>query len=304
MTLLPWTLGTSAALAWAASRVRYRRARLGPPPEPPPPLASTELRAVTLNAWRLSDPARVPRLIAALAHSGRSLASEAPALPEIFAVQEIESHEALSALREAVASTHRVVACDCSFRRDGSLNSCVAVGLSRQALRIEGSRCIELGRVWPDAERCAIRADVCDASGAPFTIIGAHMAWHVDNAPMSERLVQALPRDRPLLVLGDFNTWPGRRSYRRLVSGPLRDACVGAPTTTPISLRVDLILLSREWRVTRTLNRRSAFEAFGVESFLRWPVIHHALSGRGDPQDCPVSDHLPEGAVIAAVDND
>jgi hypothetical protein len=127
--------------------------------------------------------------------------------------------------------------------------------------------------------------------------VGVHLAYHVDNDPMARRLAEALPEGRPLVVLGDFNTWPGRPSYARLAGGALRDACPGAPPTTPIARRVDLVLVSDGVRVTRTLDRRRAFESFGVRSFFDPVVLHHALTGRGGAT-CPVSDHLPEGAVI------
>jgi endonuclease/exonuclease/phosphatase family metal-dependent hydrolase len=304
MTIGSYALGgaSAAAVVWTASRIGYRRTELGPPPEPPPLLAPGQLRAITLNAWRMSDPARVPKLVLALEHLGRSLAQSECALPEIFAIQEIESQEAFYALKHAIAATHDLITAECSFRRDGSMKSGVALGVARDAFCIERSQCIELGRIWPDARRCAIRADVRARNGSPFTIVGTHMAWHPDNTAMSERLLSALPIDRPMIVLGDFNTWPARRSYQRLVSGALRDACVGAPVTTPIKLRVDLVLVSYEWRVERALSRRSAFDAFGVDSFFRWGVVHHALSGRGHPDRCPVSDHLPEGAVLALIE--
>jgi hypothetical protein len=70
-------LGLSIAALALVSRVAYRAEALGAPSaSAPPALAAGELRAVTMNAWRLSDPARVPRLVEAIEHTGRSLAGD------------------------------------------------------------------------------------------------------------------------------------------------------------------------------------------------------------------------------------
>ncbi|MGE0785978.1 MAG: endonuclease/exonuclease/phosphatase family protein [Sandaracinaceae bacterium] len=285
-----------------ASRVGYRPEDLGPPGPPPPALERDQLRAVTLNAWRLANPARVTKLVDGLERSAELLATGSAArLPEIFAIQEIESREAADALRDAVAPTHDLLSCECAHEKDGTLRSAVAIGIARDRLTLEGESCVELGRIWPDHPRCALRADVRTSDGEPLTIVAVHMAWHIENDPMARRLVDALPADRPLLVLGDFNTWPGRKAYDTLTRGRLRDACEGAPPTTPIARRVDFVLASDEIAIDGRLDRRRAFDAMGVESFLRWPVLRHTFRGphsRSDADDCPVTDHLPEGVVL------
>lgn len=290
-----------AGVGAAVSTLRWRPENLGPSGEAPGPLEPGDVRAVTFNAWKLSDPVRVPRYVRALERTGALLAADAPALPELFAVQEIESRDALAALREEVAPTHALVSCECAVGSDGRLRSAVALGVSRERFEVRGERCVELGRVWPDHPRCAVRVDLADETGETLQVLGVHMAWHLDNASMARRVREAIDPSRPTVLLGDFNTWSGRSAYDRLAAPPLRDVSPRGGPTTVIDRRVDLVLVSEHLEVGRTLNRRDSYDAVRPTSSLTLPGFPFGLTEQqceDDPAACPVSDHLPEGAVL------
>ena len=143
--------------------------------------------------------------------------------------------------------------------------------------------------MWPDHPRCGVAVDLVDPGGRRVTAVGVHLAWHVNNAGMSARLRDAIDTDDPLVVLGDFNTWPGTTSFSRLTAAPLRDACPGAPATTLIDKRVDLVLVSEQWAVHRALDRRRAYDVVPPTSSLTLPGFRSGSARATAPPIPPVA---------------
>jgi hypothetical protein len=286
--------GGRAVLRWDPDELgRPSRARA-------PELEADEMRAVTFNAWKLAQVERVPGAIAALETTASELGrgGDRGALPELFAVQEIESRAAARELRRALSPTHSVAICECAQASDGSLRSAVAIAADRRFFDLESKSCIALGRVWPDHPRCAARMTL-EHDGEPLTAISVHMAWHVDNSEMAARLRDAMEpelraRSR-IVVLGDFNAWQGTQAYRTLAREPLADSFPAGPPTHFTGGRIDWVLRGPGLRLVRGVDRRALYDALSPATDLYLPAACRAQG----PPDCPVSDHLPEGAVLA-----
>ena len=292
-------VGLGVIVAGCMATFRWRPDTLGPSrTERVPPLAEADLRAVTFNAFRLSQTPRVPGTIDALRTSAGLLGGSDRALPELIALQEIESRETARALSDALAPTHWVGVCECASEDDGSLRSAVALAVDRSALQVVSHRCVSLGRVWPDHPRCAVEAQVRSPDGRALRVIGVHLAWHFDNDPMARRLraviAPALADHERVLVMGDFNTWPESDSHVTMSAPPMRDARPGAPPTHFTGERLDYFFFGPGLRVVRALDRRASYDALLPASTLTMPDA----CARTGPPECPVSDHLPEGAVI------
>ena len=283
-----------AALGWDPDELGERREGA------PPALAPGELRVVNLNAFRLGQPERVPRLLDALRFTGASLAHAEQDLPELIAIEEIESEAAAQALERALAPSHEVITCVCAQRGDGSMRSAVALGVAR-TLGVSARRCVDLGRVWPDHTRCAAGAELTTREGThEVSAFAVHLAWHVDNSSMAARLAghlhDASARGRAIILAGDLNTWPGSESYRTLTAPPLRDAVPSGPPTHFTGGRLDYVIASEALEVVRTLDRRATYERLRPAETVWLPGdCGQAARERGR---CPVSDHLPEGIVV------
>ncbi len=299
-----------AALVVAIALVAVAYAFVMPSWERPPieqgteaaPLELGQVRAVTLNAWKLAQPQRVPRLMDALRISAGILSDGGAPLPELVAIQEIESRDAARALTAALEATHHVVICECA-ERDGRLRSAVLVAAAREGFALEGQRCIDLGAEWPDHARCAAEATLQPAGGARLTLLGTHLGWHWSgNEAMARRLRREASIDGATVWLGDFNAAEGSDAYTELTRAPLRDTRVGAPPTHYVGRRYDLVLVSRAVGVVRGLDRRASFDALQPTSSYSLPWLPYGFHDRhceDRPAACPLSDHLPEGAVLS-----
>jgi hypothetical protein len=266
------------------------------------PLEEGQLRAVTLNAWNLTQAERVPRLLAALGTTASLLAEDDARLPELIAAQELESREAVRALAAELDETHHFVSCECAERGDGRLCSAVAVAASRERFELSAHRCINLGRDWPDHGRCAVEVTLERAGGLPLTVLSVHLPWRWDGSSMARRLRSDASAEGPRVWLGDFNASEGSDAYAELTRAALRDARAGAPPTHYVGRRSDLVLVSRELGVVRGLDRRASFDALGPSSSYSTPWLPYGWTDRrcdDQPADCPLSDHLPEGAVLS-----
>lgn len=290
-------LALGSLLAVGASALRWDPEGLGPDrPAHGARLRSDEFRVVTLNGFKLSEAWRIDPLVDALGELSHALASENPGAPEVVAVQELESRPAVAALRARLTS-HELIACECALADDGSLRSAVALAVRRDAFTVLERGCVPLGRVWPDHPRCAVEASLSHSGGGRIRVVAVHMAWHLANASMARRLRDhALAAREPgeaLLLLGDFNTWPDRDAFDVLAAPPLRDARPGAPPTHFGGLRLDFLFLDG-LSVSRGLDRRRSYEELRPVSRLWLPdACDHPGS-----TECPLSDHLPEGAVL------
>lgn len=261
-------------------------------------LGAHELRAVTLNAWKLWHPARVAGYVEALRKTGEVLgAGDRGDLPELFAAQELESRGVVRALIAEVDRTHEVTVCECATDDDGSLRSAVAIAADRRFFMQTGQRCVALDRVWPDHARCAVVVDL-EHEGRALHAVGVHLTWHPEDVAMAERLraaiEPAIASGDPVLVLGDLNAEPGSAAYEAIVRGSLIDTRRGAPATHFAGGRIDYVLASRA-RFVRGLARRASFDALAPGALIWVP----GACSRGVSSECPVSDHLPEGAVLS-----
>ena len=291
----------SMGVAYALFAPGWERPPADPGAAPAPPLEQGQLRAVTLNVWKLSQRARVPRLLDGLATTASSLArDEQSTLPELIGLQELESADAVRAVAAALEVTHHFASCACAERGDGSLRSAVAVAASRVEFVSRGHRCIDLDREWPDRPRCAVEMSLEREDGTTLTVLSTHLSWY--GGSMAGRLRQRASLDHPTVWLGDFHAEQGSARYAELSRDPLRDARVGAPATHFLSSRSDLVLVSRSIEVVRGLDRRASFDALEPSSPYAVPGLPYGWGERAcedHPVDCPLSDHLPEGAVLS-----
>ena len=264
-----------------------------------PALQAGEARVVTLNAWRLATNARVPGYVGAVDAIAAELGQGGGSHPEMLSIQEIQSREVLAELEQRFAGegTH-FASCVCSVRADGSVREAV-VGVTAPPVIARSSECIDLGAMFPDHERCAvlIRGEL---GGRPVDFVSTHLAWHVENSPMVERLMGELSARGALgpgtVIAGDFNAWPGSTAHEAMIAGALRDARPGAGRTHSIGGRIDYVLLGEGLDVVRAIDRRSSYEAVQPTAALALP---DACATEGPPA-CPVSDHLPEAVVVRA----
>lgn len=261
------------------------------------PLGAGELRVVTWNAWRLHAPERVPGLVRAIDRVGEQLARGAEPRPELVAIQEIESREAIAALERELGADGFFASCECAHHIDGSLRSAVAIAV-RAPLRVRSHECIPLASIVPDHSRCAVLARVLDEQGRSFDFVGVHLAWHVANEPMADRLRRELAARDALgprtIVAGDLNAWPGTDAFARMIEPPLSDARPDAPPTHFLGWRLDHVIHGEELDVVRALDRRWSHDTFEPAAAFLLP----RACAHGGPPDCPLSDHLPEGVVL------
>ncbi|WP_157069307.1 endonuclease/exonuclease/phosphatase family protein [Sandaracinus amylolyticus] len=284
--------------------VRWQPDSLGPAPvsieASAPPLSDDELAVMTINAWRLSQPARVPALVDAIDREGTALGGGRPAL---VGIQEIQSRDAIQALSRELEDDGFFAACECSIRTDGSLRSAVAAAVSEPYV-VRGHECVSLERLFPDQRRCALLARVDDPAGRSIVLVVVHLAWHPSNGAMAAWLRQELVERDALgprtILLGDLNAWPGTEGYDRIVAPPLRDAVPGAPATHYFGWTIDHVAVGDAFETVRSLDRRASYERIRPAAAIVMPLACDA----GGPPGCPVSDHLPEGVVLRWRDGD
>ena len=261
---------------------------------------------VTFNTWRLREPARVSRLYAALealgADMGLATTGDAPlTLPDVIALQELEAEPAIDALAARLAPSHEFGACVCARNGDGSTHSVVGLAVRRGRFDVRAMQCVELGRLWPDHQRCALVAEVEPADAPePLAVTVTHLSSRPWSGGQAERLVAEL-RARGLLsrptalVVGDFNFAPGSHGYHALVSSSLHDAFSPSRGRTHwFSGRVDHVFCGSGLTLVRPLDRALAYRVVQPGSTLELP----AACRRDDHGGCPLSDHLPEGGVF------
>lgn len=262
----------------------------------PSPLGEDELRVVTWNAWRLRERERVEGLVAAIDRVGGALAG-GDERPELVTIQEIESSEALRSLERWMSERGFFAACRCATNPDGTLRSAVAIAV-RSPLVVRAHECIPLPGIFPDHPRCAVLARVVDEAGRDLDFIGVHLAWHVVNVSMANRLRRELEARGALgahtILAGDLNAWPGTRAFTRMSQPPLRDARPNAFPTHFLGRRLDYVLVGSDFEVIRGIHRRWSFDVFAPAARFTLPqaCVHEG------PPACPISDHLPEAVVL------
>jgi endonuclease/exonuclease/phosphatase family metal-dependent hydrolase len=290
------------AVGVAAARGAFTRwdpGELGPARDTPEvALAEGELRVVTWNAWFLHSVHRVAPLLDALDRVGRALGHAERDRPELVAIQEIQSEEVITALRDRFEEDGGAFhACACSRRVDGSIRGAVGAGVS-PPLRAVGHECIDLGDLWPDHTRCMVLVHVRDARGEELDFVAVHLAWHLANAPMARRLREDLEArgalDARTIIAGDLNASPGSDAHAVLSAPPLVDARPDAPRTHFLGGRLDYVLHGEAFEVARAIDRRWSWEETRPAARFTMP---RACVDRGPPE-CPVSDHLPEAVVL------
>ncbi|MXR50263.1 endonuclease [Halovenus sp. WSH3] len=109
------------------------------------------------------------------------------------------------------------------------------------------------------------------ANGAVLTVVNTHFDHvgeraRLESARLARERIDALPADRPAVLLGDFNAEPGSEPYESLIGDgfdrALRDARIAAreragPATTLTDFEssreriVDHVFVTAEWQVDR-----------------------------------------------------
>ncbi len=267
-----------------------------------------QISVVTMNTWKLRERHRVPRLIEALGKLGRELGvppSSAP-LPDVVLFQELEDDNAIEVLRRSLHRTHSFHSCTCAQRKDGGTHSAVAIAVRRSRFRRKHKRCHDLGSLWPDHQRCAAAVSIVPPKGAPIDMVSVHMSARPGNHPQARTLVQILRRGgylkrKRLLVGGDFNFGPGSKGYR-VMTEVLRDFFPKPNKrgrTHWFGGRLDFFFVSEQLSLVRVLDRRKAYQVIRPASSLFLP----RRCKLRDEAHCPLSDHVPEGAVFQHSNN-
>jgi endonuclease/exonuclease/phosphatase family metal-dependent hydrolase len=277
-------------------------------PSPPRPAIARagHVGVVTFNTWRLREPARVPRLYAALeafgADLGLAMTGDAPStLPDVIALQELEAQPAIDALAARLVPTHEFRTCVCAANEDGSNRSVVGLAVRRGRFDVRASQCVELGALWPDHTRCALVETIqLPDAREPLMLTATHLSSRPFSGGQADRLVAELRAHDALsppdaLVVGDFNFTPGSHGYRALTSSSLRDPFDPSRGRTHwFSGRVDHIFCGPGLTLVRTLDRALAYRVVQPGSTRELP----SECRRDDHRGCPLSDHLPEGGVF------
>ncbi|TNE43122.1 MAG: hypothetical protein EP343_34515 [Deltaproteobacteria bacterium] len=268
-----------------------------------PWVPAEQLSVLTVNTWKLREIHRVPRLVQALGTLGRDLGvpSHRHPLPDVVLFQELEDDKAIEALGKALSKTHSFHSCTCAKRKDGGTHSAVAIAVRRARFRREHTRCHDLGSLWPDHQRCAAAVSIVPSKGAPIDIVNVHLSARPGNHPQARTLVQIMKRSgylkrKRLLVGGDFNFGPGSKGYR-VMTEVLRDFFPKPHKrgrTHWFGGRLDFFFVSEQLSLVRVLDRRKAYQAIRPASSLFLP----RRCKLRDEANCPLSDHIPEGAVF------
>jgi endonuclease/exonuclease/phosphatase family metal-dependent hydrolase len=269
---------------------------------PAPPLGPHEFTLVTFNALRLRQTHRVPRLVATLTALGTSLHTDgnAPSLPDVVALQELEDEAPIASLRATIEPTHAFITCVCARRIDGSLRSMVGLAVRRARFSVTEASCVSIGVLWLDHPRCMAVARLRPREEpVQIDVVAVHLSWVPFNAPQARMLrhqlaVMGVLGQPRVLVAGDLNAASRGWTWRLLSAPPLRDPFPATRPTHWFSGQIDHVLVGRGIALVYPLDRRLAWD-------LVRPVRGSSLPPhcrRGEAPDCPLSDHLPEGGVF------
>lgn len=273
-------------------------------PPTPTPACDRCVSLLSLNTWRLREPARVPRIVGALDALTRSLvAPDAPVegarvLPDVIALQELEGEEATEALRAALEPEHSFHTAVCARTLAGTPRSAVGLAVRNGAFSVQRVERMELGALFPDHPRCALAVTLVPRGGdEPFTVVAVHLSSRPGNAPQAERFVEELRGHglldgTPIIAAGDFNFSPASAGYRaltRALEDPMRSE---TRPTHWFGGRIDFTFLGGGVSLDRSLDPALAYRVSAPSDALSYPAD---CVGRGDR--CPVSDHLPVGGV-------
>ncbi len=176
------------------------------------------------------DPDRVARVLEA-------------AQPDISALQEIDNrtraaaHDPFSYFGELFGWT--TVSARTLTARDGHYGHII---LSRWPIESLGE--VDLSVRWREPRKAIVGA--IDSPGGRIVVVAAHLGLlpferRKQFARLKERI--ALVAERPLIVLGDFNDFPGRGLAERSLCPPLQ----GAPSLPTYPSRLPLLPLDRIW---------------------------------------------------------
>lgn len=291
--LFLWNTGCSLTLKEMKPASTLRR-RLVP---------ARQLSVVTMNTWKLREKHRVSRLVQALGALGQDLGvpSGSDPLPDVVLFQELEDDKAIEVLRKSLHRTHSFHSCTCAKRKDGGTHSAVAIAVRRSRFHRKHKRCHDLGSLWPDHQRCAASVSIVPPKGAPIDIVNVHLSARPGNHPQARTLVQMMKRSgylrrKCLLVGGDFNFGPGSKGYR-VMTQVLRDFFPKPHQrgrTHWFGGRLDFFFVSEQLSLVRVLDRRKAYQVIRPASSLFLP----RRCKLRDEANCPLSDHIPEGAVF------
>jgi endonuclease/exonuclease/phosphatase family metal-dependent hydrolase len=198
--------------------------------------AGSTIRVLTWNVHGcvgrdgVHDPDRVARVLEA-------------AQPDISALQEIDSRTRAAArdpfsyfgeLFGWTTMSARTLAA-----KDGHYGHIV---LSRWPIESLGE--VDLSVRWREPRKAIVGA--IDAPGGRIIVVAAHLGLlpferRRQFARLKERIAQIA--DRPLIVLGDFNDFPGRGLAERSLCPPLR----ATPSLATYPSRLPLLPLDRIW---------------------------------------------------------
>ncbi len=266
------------------------------------PTANT-FSAVTLNTWRLCDPERVPAMVQALRDIGHSFHPESshPILPDILLFQELECQSSQDRLETAIAETHWFASNVCARKHSGESRSTVGVAVNRAKFEVMGTLALDLGRIRPDHGRCALGVTLRSRqTGQRLQVVSVHHSPHPLKYRQTETMLEQF-EDHDLLASdgmilgGDFNFTTRAKSYR-LITEYLTDPLPKDRGQTHwTGGRLDFIFVNRQLTFLQPLDRKVAYESLRPAGLLR------SIYRCSDPEwsDCPLTDHLPEGGILA-----
>lgn len=241
---------------------------------PRAPLTRREIRFLTWNVHGcvgrdgVCDPDRVASVLEA-------------AQPDVSALQEIDSRTTSAAQNPfsyfGTLFGWTTVAARTLAARDGHYGHIV---LSRWPLESLGE--IDLSVRWREPRKAIVGAVAAPAGR--IVVIAAHLGLlpferRRQYAKLRERI--AAIAERPLVVLGDFNDFPGRGLAERALSPPL----TGAPELPTYPSRLPLLPLDRIWfspplelgTIATLRDVRLASDHLPLLASLRWPPAEPAV---------------------------
>ncbi|MEA3438954.1 MAG: endonuclease/exonuclease/phosphatase family protein [Chloroflexota bacterium] len=267
------------------------------------PVPEKSFSVVSFNTWRLCDAQRVPKVVEALSILGNDRHPDGGPdnLPDIVLFQEIECVESLDKLEESLSETHWFGSNICARDRSGELRSAVAIAVKRSRFEVVEEHSLDLGRIYPDHQRCANSVTVSPRDGPQLLhVVNVHHTPHPLGLLQTRRLVEelrsiGLMEAEHVILGGDFNFTPSSSSYRLLTSF-LRDPYPADRGRTHwVTGRIDYLLTSEDVVLIQPLDRLVAYEAVKPAGLLE-TIFRYSDQ---ESSQWPVSDHLPEGGLFA-----
>ena len=229
--------------------------------------------------------------------------SPEPILPDILLFQELECQSSQNRLEEEIAETHWFAANVCARKRSGESRSTVGVTVNRAKFDVLGTIALDLGRIRPDHGRCALGVRLRDRyTGHTLQVVSVHHSPHPLKYQQTTEMIGQFESHNlfvsdGLILGGDFNFTPHAKSYRLVTSVFSDPLPADRGQTHWTGGRLDFVFITPQLTLLQPLDLKVAYEPLHPAGLFR------SIFRCSDPEwnDCPLTDHLPEGGLLAFV---